>query len=173
MLRMPNPQGKHQPVHTGSAPEQLAWGWLVPRMYHACTWLAPPNPLPSTWLVPGSYLALDAFLLSAFYFLLWPCGGFVGALGWLWGRIGVPISWLSTRFGVALKSHWGGLRLACPAFPGSMSEVGCWLFSVFHKPSEYNSPPGPPWGWSGGGLVPPWTYPGTIGPPPNPAFDQP
>ena len=28
-----------------------------------------------------------------------------------------------------------------------------------HKPSEYSSPPAPPWGWSGGGLVPLWYLP--------------
>ena len=28
----------------------------VPRMYLACTWLSPPNPLPSIWLSPGLYL---------------------------------------------------------------------------------------------------------------------
>jgi hypothetical protein len=40
--------------------------WLIPRMYLACTWLAPPNLLPSTWLVPRMYLALSPFLHSAF-----------------------------------------------------------------------------------------------------------
>jgi hypothetical protein len=40
--------------------------WLIPRMYLACTWLAPPNLLPSTWLVPRMYLALSPFLHYSF-----------------------------------------------------------------------------------------------------------
>ena len=54
-----------------------------------------------------------------------------------------------------------------------MLDVRCWLFDVHHKPSEYNSPPAPPWGWSGGSLDKPWTCPGTIEPPQTPVFDQP
>src|ERR1035441_8117687 len=40
----------------------------------------------------------------------WRCfqGGFVGALLALWGGFGVATAWLSTRFEVALMSHWGG-----------------------------------------------------------------
>jgi hypothetical protein len=44
---------------------------------------------------------------------------------------------------------------------------------VHHKPSEYNSPPGPPSGWSGGTLDIPWTCPIPIEPPQTPVFDQP
>ena len=44
---------------------------------------------------------------------------------------------------------------------------------VHHKPSEYNLPPAPPSGWSGGTLVPPWTCPIPIEPPRTPVFDQP
>src|ERR1035441_3108286 len=65
----------------------MPWSWLVsrmyhactthvPRMYHTCTWLVSPNPLPCTWLVCRMYLALGAFLFSAFYFLLSLGGGF-------------------------------------------------------------------------------------------------
>ena len=46
------------------------------------------------------------------------------------------------------------------------------MFGVLHKPSEYNVTPAPPWGWSGGGLVPPWTCPIPIDPPPNAVCDQ-
>src|ERR1019366_7178441 len=41
-------------------------------------------------------------------------------------------------------------------------QVGGWKFGVRHKPSEYNSLPAPPSGWSGGTLDIPWTCPGTI-----------
>jgi hypothetical protein len=41
-----------------------------------------------------SLLALGAFLLSVFYFLLCLGGGFGVALGWLWGRIEVALGWL-------------------------------------------------------------------------------
>ena len=40
------------------------------------------------------------------------------------------------------------------------------------KHCEYNPPLPPPPGWSGGTLVPPWTYPGTIDPLPDLIFDQ-
>src|ERR1035437_1530186 len=45
-------------------------------------------------------------------------------------------------------------------------------FRVHHKHPEYNSPLPPPSGWSGGILVPPWTYPGTIDHLPDHLFDQ-
>src|ERR1035437_9955915 len=44
--------------------------------------------------------------------------------------------------------------------------------SEIHKVHEYNAPLKGPSGWSGGGLVPPWTYPGTIEPPDRTIFDQ-
>ncbi len=46
------------------------------------------------------------------------------------------------------------------------------MFGVFHKPPEYNSPSAPPYGWSGGTLDKPWTYPGTIDTLPDLIFDQ-
>jgi hypothetical protein len=45
--------------------------------------------------------------------------------------------------------------------------------SAFHKHTEYNSPPAPPWRWSGGTLVPAWTCPIPIDLPQTPVFDQP
>jgi hypothetical protein len=42
-----------------------------------------------------------------------------------------------------------------------------------HKPPEYNSPPAPPSGRSGGTLDKPWTRSGTIEPPQTSVFDQP
>jgi hypothetical protein len=53
-----------------------------------------------------------------------------------------------------------------------MLVVRCWMFGVHHKHPKYNVPLPPPSGWSGGTLVPPWTYPGTIDPLPNPIIDQ-
>ena len=107
-------------------------------------------------------------------------GAFHLALGWLWGRIAVALrsqslgyqhalGWLCCGFGwlapqnavisafyflfSAFASWW-----LCPAFRCWKLEVGCWMFSVLHKPPEYNSPLAPPSGWSGGTLVPPWYF---------------
>ena len=44
---------------------------------------------------------------------------------------------------------------------------------MHHKPPEYNSPPAPPPGRSGGTLDLPWTCPIPIEPPQTPGFDQP
>ena len=61
----------------------------------------------------------------------------------------------------------------CPAFQGSRFEVRGSKFGVHHNPSEYNSLPVPPSGWSGGTLDKPWTCPIPIEPPQTPVFDQP
>jgi hypothetical protein len=66
----------------------------------------------------------------------------------------------------------GAFEWFCPAFQGSKFEVQGSRFRVRHKHPEYKSPLPPPSGWSGGGLVPPWTCPGTIDPPQDPIFDQ-
>src|ERR1035437_9740546 len=66
----------------------------------------------------------------------------------------------------------GGLGWLCPAVQGSKFEVQGSRFGAQHKRSEYNPPLPPPSGWSGGTLLPPWTYPGTIDPMPNPILDQ-
>src|SRR5450759_4048081 len=58
-------------------------------------------------------------------------------------------------------------------FARSKLDVGCWMFGVHHKCSEYNYPPTPLLGWSGGTLDKPRTCPGTIEPPQTPVFDQP
>ena len=63
-----------------------------------------------------------------------------------------------------LRRLWGGFDMALGGFArpfdvGSwMLDVGCWMFNVHHKHTEYNSPPTPPWGWSGGTLDIPWTH---------------
>src|ERR1019366_914328 len=59
MLRMPDPQGEHQPVQTGSAPEQLAWGWLVPRMYLALWELWRGLGVALGWLWGRNRLAIN------------------------------------------------------------------------------------------------------------------
>ena len=41
-----------------------------------------------------------------------------------------------------------------------------------HKRHSYNSHRAPPSGWSGGGMVLPWYYPGPIEPSQSPIFDQ-
>ena len=65
-----------------------------------------------------------------------------------------PNGRLSVSLGVALSASQGS------------------KFGVHHKPPEYNLPPAPPSGWSGGTLDKPWTCPGTIEPPQTPVFDQ-
>ena len=100
-----------------------------------------------------------SFQLSAFQ-LLPDCG-----FGWL-ARSPASIS----AFCFLLSAFaW---RRLCPAVQGSRFRVQGSRFRVHHKNTEYNSPLPPPPGWSGGTLVPPWTYPGTIAPPQNPIFDQ-
>ena len=76
-----------------------------------------------------------------------------------------------------------GFRVACEWLGGGSG----WLFSaiphsalrnphspqgVSHKHPEYNSPPAPTSGWSGGTLDKPWTCPGTIEHLQTPVFDQ-
>src|ERR1017187_2041134 len=56
---------------------------------------------------------------------------------------------------------------------GSRFKVQGSRFGVYHKPSEYNPPPAPPSGWSGGTLDKPWTCPIPIEPPQTPVIDQP
>ena len=62
--------------------------------------------------------------------------------------------------------------MALPGFQGSRFRVQGSKFGVCHKLPKYNPPLPPPSAWTGGGLVPPWTYPGTIDPAPAPLFDQ-
>ena len=84
----------------------------------------------------------------------------------------VALGWLArpvTNHESRITSGFGWL---CPAFRCWKLDVGCSMFGVHDKPFEYNSPPSPPWGWSGGALVPPWTCPISIDPPQTPVFDQ-
>jgi hypothetical protein len=67
----------------------------------------------------------------------------------------------------------GGFGWLCPAFLHSSFCILPSFTGVHHKHPEYNSPPAPPSGWSGGTLDKPWTCPGTIEPPQTPVFDQP
>ena len=46
------------------------------------------------------------------------------------------------------------------------------MFGIYHKRPEYNPPPAPPSGWSGGTLVPPWHLPIPIEPPKRGVFDE-
>ena len=71
--------------------------------------------------------------------------------------------WLS-----AFPENWCGFGWLCPAVRCWKLDVGCWMFGLYHKHPEYNSPPPPPSGWSGGALVPPWYLPIPIEPPPMP-----
>jgi hypothetical protein len=117
------------------------------------------------------------------------------ALGWPWGGLGrlcaalflisafsfqhfsfcpiVALGWLARPVTNYESRITSGFRWFCPAVQGSRFDVRGSKFSVFHKPFEYNSPPVPLWGWSGGPLVPPWTCPIPIDPPQTPVFDQP
>src|ERR1035437_7355389 len=99
----------------------------------------------------------------------------ISAFARLWLRVACAVSrlyfcFLSCAFcfcpAVACPGH-SMLDVGC-----WMLDVRCWMFGVHHKHPEYNVPLPPPPGWSGGTLVPPWTYPGTIAPLPNPILDQ-
>jgi hypothetical protein len=79
-----------------------------------------------------------------------------------------------------LSLRGGCFLLSALCFPSVASlpslsrfEVQGSKFGVFHKPSEYNSPPPPPSGWSGGTLDKPWTSSGTIEPSQSLVSDQP
>jgi hypothetical protein len=109
------------------------------------------------------------------------CGAYQQALGWPWGGFGwlratsflvsafsfqhfsfcpiVALGWLArpvTNHESRITSGFGWLY---PSFRCWKLDVRCSMFSVHDKPSEYSSPPAPPWGWSGGGLVPLWYLP--------------
>src|ERR1017187_1772934 len=86
---------------------------------------------------------------------------------WLWAACAV--SRLYFCFRLSAFAPW---RL-CRAFRGSKFKVQGSRFGVYHKPSEYNPPPAPPSGWSGGTLDKPWTCPIPIEPPQTPVIDQP
>ena len=102
---------------------------------------------------------VPAFSLSAFQ-LLPECG-----FGWL-ARCPASISAFYFLLS-AFAWRWLG-----PAVQGSRFRVQGSRFRVRHKHPEYNVPLPPPSGWSGGTLVPPWTYPGTIDRLPDLIFDQ-
>jgi hypothetical protein len=95
-----------------------------------------------------------------------------------WGRIDEALVGLRVRPPLFLLSTFCFLPLPGVGLSGPfdvecwMFDVGCWMFGIHHKHPEYNVPLPPPSGWSGGTLVPPWTYPGTIDPPLTPLFDQ-
>jgi hypothetical protein len=61
-----------------------------------------PEPAACSWLSPRVYLALGGLLLSAFYFLLSLGGGFGVALGSHWGGLRVAWGWLQGGLGVAI-----------------------------------------------------------------------
>ena len=122
--------------------------------------------LPSTFAPAW----LWASLLSASAFFILPSAF---APVWLWSALpGFARSAASISTFYFLLSAFASQR-PCPAF---LHSAFCILHSperVPHKPSEYNSPPALPSGWSGGTLVPPWTCPIPIEPPQTPVFDQP
>jgi len=91
---------------------------------------------------------------------------------WLWvalpGFAQAPASISAFCF---LLSPGGGVARLLKV-RGSRFELRGSEFGFHNKLSEYNSPPAPPSGWSGGTLDKPWTYPIPIEPPQTPAFDQ-
>ena len=100
----------------GSTAAHLQLPWLRVGLYHSCATHVPglQLPIPSqahgldlacTTHVPGFRRSWPAFLHSAFCILHSPRGRIGVALVEPWGRNGVPISWLSTGFEVALMSH--------------------------------------------------------------------
>src|ERR1035441_1519257 len=108
----------------------------------------------------GQLRGLSPFLVSAFSFQHFSFCQSV-ALG---GFARIPaFHFLLSAF----AWRWPG-----PAFARWMLDVRCWMFGVYHKLTKYNPPLPPPPGRSGGTLVPPWTYPGTIDHLPDPLFDQ-
>jgi hypothetical protein len=132
---------------------------------------------------------------ECFRVALWELWGRIRvALGWLWGAYQLAINTLCGGFDVALMCLWVAFRglsppfllstfcfvlfpecgfgWLCPGFQGSRFRVQGSRFGVCHKLPKYSPRRPPPSAWTGGGLVPPWTYPGTIDPAPASLFDQ-
>ncbi len=105
----------------------------VPRMYLACTWLAPGLHLACTSHVPRMYLALGGFAPpfcirhSAFDLRLGV------ALGSHWCSLGVALGWLWSGFGVALEWLWGRNRLAINRLWGGFDVALRWLWVTFPR----------------------------------------
>jgi hypothetical protein len=129
------------------------------------------------------FILHSSFFIRPWVALLEPCWSLVGALlepcwslrvalGWLYRRFRVALGSQSVGYQQALESHWGGFDRLCQAYRGSKLGVGCWMFGVYHKESEYKLPVLPRWGWSGGTMVPPWYHDIPITHPGNPIFDQ-
>ena len=95
----------------------------------------------------------------------WPCPAIPNS------GLRPPSAVLLRRTGIphSLQGVFGRL---CPRVRRWELDVGCWMFGVPNKLSEYNLPLPPRSGWSGGTLDKPWTHPGTIDPLPDPVFDQ-
>ena len=110
----------HWPSAIGYRPRfPPALAWLVPRMYHACTWLAPPNPLPSTWLVPRMYLALGSHWCGFWVPTGWHAPPKLMACWWLAGGLWMACGWLVGGLWVAFEVECPGqfLELCDPGAP--------------------------------------------------------
>src|ERR1035437_1812649 len=156
--------------HRGSF--RVALGWLWGR-----------NRLPINTLWGGFGLALGGFVRPFFILHSSFCPRLrVAWRGGAWGLQIADCKWPIARpvalFGFSFQISAFQLLPECglgwlwPAVQGSRFRVQGSRFHVHHKHPKYNSPLPPPSGWTGGTLVPPWTYPGTIGPLPDLLFDQ-
>ena len=121
------------------------------------------------WSFGGALVELWWSLGGALVEPWWSLGG---ALGWPWGGLGIALGWLCGAYQLAINRPWGGFGWLCPAVQGSRLKVRGSKFSVFHKHTEYNSPPAPPSGWSEGTLDIRWYHPIPIEPLRNAIFDQ-
>jgi hypothetical protein len=121
----------------------------------------PPFAHRTSTRVAGFRVALGSQPVAYQHALGWLSGGF----GWLARS---PV-FISAFYFVLSAFSWRGLG---SAVQGSRFRVQGSRFRVHHKNTEYNSPPAPPSGWSGGTLDIPWTYPGTIDQPQDLIFDQ-
>src|ERR1035437_395338 len=94
------------------------------------------------------------------------------AEAWPYEGFAVPLPGILHSTFCLLPSSRGGAERLLPAFCCSKLDVGCWMFGLHHKHSEYKPPILPHSGWSGGTMVQPWYHPIPIEHPGNPIFDQ-
>ena len=134
----------------------------MPGLYHACTTHAPRMYLACTSHVPGFHLPIPSQAHGSYLPCTWLVSGF--------RRLCPVIPQSAIR---NPHSPHGGFGRLCPAIHHSAFFLPHSPPCVLHKPPEYNSPPAPPSGWSGGTLDLPWTCPIPIEPSQTPVFDQP
>jgi hypothetical protein len=128
----------------------VAFGWLPTSLLHRCRWLAGGFRVPILWLSGGFSRASRAIPQSAIRIPRSPQGGF---------------GWLCPDFFILHPPFYLRFRVALSVLAGRSPP------QTYKKP-ESICPDSPASRCPPTGLVPPWSYPIPIQPPPNAFFDQ-